>query len=36
MVPDDVNCDDILTFYDEVAVAQDILTDETFVAEIQS
>ena len=31
-VHDDVTCDEILTFDDEVAVTQEILTDEMIVA----
>ena len=33
-VPDDVTCDDVLTFDNEVAVIQEVLTDEMMVAEI--
>ena len=35
MVPNDVTCDDILTFDDEVAVTQDILTGEMIVEEMR-
>ena len=31
-VPDDVTCDEILTFDDEVAVTREILIDEMIVA----
>ena len=32
LVPDDVTCDEILTFDDEVAVTREILIDEMIVA----
>ena len=34
MVPDDVTCDDILIFDEEVPATQEILTDEMIVSEM--
>ena len=36
LVPDDVTCDDILAFDEEVVVTQEILTDEMIVAEMRA
>ena len=36
LVPDDVTCDDVLTFDDKVAVTQDVLTEQMIVAEMRA